>query len=72
MSPTTMTMQDTTSGMLCDQLHGWYQQQGSFLFACLFSHLLQCEVAVLAPSTGEEACSSSEGDMHVGHTGTEL
>lgn len=34
MSPTTMTMQDTTSGMLWDQLHGWYQQQGSFLFVC--------------------------------------
>lgn len=71
MSLTTMAMQDTTSWMLCDQLHGRYKQQSSFIF-CLFSDLLQWEVAVLAPPTGEEARSSSEGDIHAGHTGTEL
>lgn len=63
MSLMPMTMQDTPSGMLCDQLHGWYQQQGSFIFlfvfsiSYLFSDQLQCEVAVLAPPAGE-SCSS--------------
>lgn len=47
-----MPMQDTTSGMLCDQLHRWYQQQGSFIF-CLFSDQFQCEVAIMASPTGE-------------------
>lgn len=38
----------------------------------LFSDQLQCEVAALAPPTGEEARSSSEGDVQAEHTGTEL
>lgn len=42
-------MQHTTSGMLCDQLHGWYQQQGSFIFLFVCFQTSCNVMAVMAP-----------------------
>lgn len=68
MSLSPLPMQDVTPWTLYEQLHSWYQQQDSFCgfqTSCngkgLYTHI--CHRAVLAPPPGEEAHSSSKGDM---------